>query len=54
MARQLPMRQRIRKALVIIAFLTFPVTMNFLSPYVILDGAMNGVVNGSLIIHNFL
>jgi ferredoxin-type protein NapH len=49
MIRQLPFRQRIRKALIILAFLTFPVTMNFLSPYVIIDGAMNGIVNGSLI-----
>ena len=54
MARQLPMRQRIRKALVIIAFLSFPVTMNFLSPYVIIDGAMNGVVNGSLIMFGLM
>ena len=54
MIRQLPMRQRIRKALVIIAFLSFPVTMNFLSPYVILDGAMNGIVNGSLIMFGLM
>ena len=49
MTRQLPMRQRVRKALVILAFLSFPITMNFLSPYVIVDGAMNGIVNGSLV-----
>ncbi len=49
MLRQLPTRQRVRKGLVILAFLSFPVTMNFLSPYVIIDGAMNGVVNGSLV-----
>lgn len=54
MIRQLPMRQRIRKALVIIAFLSFPVTMNFLSPYVIIDGAMNGIVNGSLIMFGLM
>ena len=50
MVRQLPMRQRIRKAMLIIAFLSFPVTMNFLSPYVAIDGAMNGIVNGSMIL----
>ena len=54
MTRQLPMRQRIRKTLVIIAFLTFPVTMNFLSPYVIIDGAMNGTVNGSFIMFGLM
>jgi polyferredoxin len=54
MSRVLPTRQRIRKALVILAFLSFPVTMNFLSPYVIIDGAMNGVVNGSLVLFGLM
>ena len=54
MLRQLPKRQRIRKALVILAFLTFPITMNFLSPYVIIDGSMNGIVNGSLIMFGLM
>ena len=54
MLRQLPTRQRIRKALVILAFLSFPITMNFLSPYVIIDGAMNGIVNGSLIVFGLM
>ncbi len=54
MIRQHPLRQRFRKALVIFAFLSFPVTMNFLSPYVIIDGAMNGVVNGSLIMFGLM
>jgi ferredoxin-type protein NapH len=48
MLRQLPPRQRLRRALVLLTFLSFPVTMNFLSPYVIIDGAMNGIANGSL------
>lgn len=54
MIHQIPMRQRIRKALVIIAFLSFPVTMNFLSPYVIIDGAMNGIINGSLVMFGLM
>jgi ferredoxin-type protein NapH len=54
MNRQLPLRQRIRKGLVILAFLSFPITMNFLSPYVIIDGAMNGIVNGSLVMFGVL
>ncbi len=54
MLRQLPTRQRVRKALVIFAFLSFPVTMNFLSPYVIIDGAMNGIINGSLIMFGLM
>jgi polyferredoxin len=48
MNRQLPLRQRLRKAAIILMFLTFPITMNFFSPYVIIDGAMNGIINGSL------
>jgi len=54
MLRQLPLRQRLRKALVILAFLSFPVMMNFLSPYVIIDGAMNGIINGSLIMFGLM
>lgn len=54
MLRQLPLRQRIRKAVVILAFLSFPITMNFLSPYIIIDGAMNGIVNGSLILFGLM
>jgi polyferredoxin len=54
MIRQLPLRQRIRKALVILSFLSFPITMNFLSPYVIIDGAMTGIINGSLIMFGLM
>jgi ferredoxin-type protein NapH len=54
MLHQLPLRQRLRKALVILAFLSFPITMNFLSPYVIIDGAMNGILNGSLVMFGLM
>ncbi|MBI9046972.1 MAG: 4Fe-4S binding protein [Anaerolineaceae bacterium] len=54
MTRQLPARQRIRKAFLILAFLSFPITMNYLSPYVIIDGAANGVITGSLIIFGLM
>jgi polyferredoxin len=52
--KQLSLRQRIRKALIILAFLSFPITMNYLSPYVIVDGAMNGIVNGSLVMFGLM
>ncbi len=42
-------RQRIRKALIIVSLLLFPVILNYLSPYVIIVGASQGVVNGSMI-----
>ena len=54
MLKQLPKRQRIRKSLVLLAFLIFPVTMNFLSPYVIIDGAMNGILNGSAVMFGLM
>lgn len=43
-------RQSIRQALVLFALLLFPVVLNYLSPYLIIDGAFNGVVNGSFIV----
>jgi len=54
MIRQLPLRQRVPKALVILTFLSFPITMNFLSPYVIIDGAANGILNGSLVMFGLM
>lgn len=54
MTHQLPTRQRLRKALVILAFLSFPITMNFFSPYVIVDGAANGILNGSLVMFGLM
>ncbi len=43
-------RQRTRQTLIIISFLLFPVTLNYFSPYVIVDGASQGIVNGSFIL----
>lgn len=54
MLRQLPARQRLRKGIVLLAFLSFPITMNFLSPYVIVDSAAQGIVNGSLIMFGLM
>lgn len=54
MNKQLAKRQRIRKGLILLALLLFPVTMNFLSPYVIIDSAAQGLVNGSLIVFGLM
>jgi polyferredoxin len=43
------LRQRIRKTLLIVALLLFPAVYYYLSPYLIIMGAQEGVVNGSLI-----
>jgi polyferredoxin len=47
---KLATRQRIRRALIVLSLLLFPITINYLSPYVIMDGAAQGIVNGSLIV----
>jgi ferredoxin-type protein NapH len=54
MLHQLPLRQRTRKALVILTFLSFPITMNYLSPYLIIDGSANGIINGSLVMFGLM
>ena len=43
-------RQNIRKTLIIISFLLFPVTIFYLSPYLIVVGATEGIIAGSMII----
>ena len=47
-------RQHIRRLLLLLAFLLFPITMNYLSPYVIIDGASQGIVNGSLVMFGLM
>jgi ferredoxin-type protein NapH len=42
-------RQRWRRALLLVSFVAFPVTMNYFSPYLIVDSAFKGVVNGALV-----
>lgn len=48
--QQLPTRQRIRKALLFVSFLLFPVTLYYFSPAIILGGASEGIVNASFIV----
>ena len=43
-------RQRLRKALVLISFLLFPITLYYFSPYLIIQGAYQGIVTGSFIV----
>ncbi len=44
-----PLRQRIRAALIIASLLLFPVTLNWFSPYLIIQGASERVINGSFL-----
>ena len=43
-------RQNVRKLLLIISMLLFPVTIWYMSPYLIIQGAMEGIVTGSFIV----
>ena len=52
--RQAKTRQRVRLAILIISLLLFPITMNYLSPYVIMYGASQGIINGSFIVFGLL
>jgi len=44
------MRQKVRRFIIFIWFFLFPVTLNFFSPYVSIDGAMLGLISGSVIV----
>ncbi len=44
------MRQKVRRVIVFCSLMLFPVTLNFMSPYVSLDGAMAGVLSGSMLL----
>ncbi len=50
----IPTRQRVRKTILLVSFLLFPIIMNYLSPYVIIDGASQGILNGSAIVFGLL
>ena len=44
------MRQRIRKTILIISFLLFPITAWYFSPYIIIQAASEHIMNGSFIV----
>ncbi|MGN0157328.1 MAG: hypothetical protein ACI39N_08760 [Lachnospiraceae bacterium] len=43
-------RQNVRKLILIISMLLFPITIWYMSPYLIMQGAMEGIVTGSFIV----
>ena len=44
------MRQKLRKGIILIAFILLPVTLYYFSPYLIIQGASEGVMSGSFIV----
>lgn len=47
-------RQRIRRALVLVSFLLFPITIFFFSPALIIEGAAQGIIVGSFVTFGLL
>jgi ferredoxin-type protein NapH len=43
-------RQRIRKTILLISMLLFPITLNYLSPYLVIRGGFEGVLSGSAMV----
>ncbi|NPV86695.1 MAG: 4Fe-4S binding protein [Anaerolineae bacterium] len=52
--KRISKRQFVRRAIIFAAFLLFPLFYNFLSPYLIINGAFEGVVNGSALTFSVL
>jgi len=50
MKKQIRTRQRIRQTLLLGSLLLFPVTMNYFSPYIVIDGAARGILTASLLV----
>lgn len=47
-------RQRLRKAFTLISFLFFPITIYYFSPYLIVQGAYEGIITGSFIVFGLM
>ena len=47
-------RQKIRRGIVFFMFLMFPVVVNYLSPFLILAGASEGIITGSFIVFGLM
>ncbi len=50
MIKQKPTRQRVRLAILLFSLLFFPITLNYFSPYLIIMGASEGLINSSFIV----
>jgi len=52
--RKTRQRQRVRKTPIAVFFLLFPVTFFYLSPYLIIQGASEGIIVGCFIIFGLM
>jgi polyferredoxin len=49
MSKLVPARQRLRRALLLLSFVAFPLTMNYMSPYLSIEGTYSGVLTGAVV-----
>lgn len=42
-------RQTVRKMIILISFLLFPITLYYFSPYIIIDGISQGILTGAFL-----
>ncbi|HBF36582.1 MAG TPA: 4Fe-4S ferredoxin, partial [Firmicutes bacterium] len=47
-------RQKVRKAILLISFLLFPITIFYLSPFLIIMAGLEGIISGSFIMFGVL
>ncbi len=52
--KQLPVRQRIRKGLLLLSLLLFPLTLYYFSPALVIQGAAEGIITGSFILFGLM
>jgi polyferredoxin len=52
--KQLPRRQKVRKALLFASLLLFPVTLYYFSPVIIVESAAQGIINASCIVFGLM
>jgi ferredoxin-type protein NapH len=50
LVRQLPVRQRARRGLLLLSFLLFPITLYYFSPMLIMQSASEGIINLSFLV----
>jgi polyferredoxin len=43
-------RQGVRRILLVLSFIAFPATMNYFSPYLVVEASFRGIANGSLLV----
>ena len=48
------MRQKVRRALLLVSLILFPITIYYFSPYLIIMGASEHVINGSFIVFTIM